>query len=314
MAMVYPAATSTLARASLSSPISGSSSSRSEQTQSQTQQLQDPSSEPRLPTRRLPRQRWQWSRGDGPGEYGGPPLDFRVRKTWGEAAPDPITSGDYIWNNDWQSSLPSLEAERLHTPAEKEPEVGFLSLNRSFALNSIDIDLTKELVSPPKSVLTMQVEALREGEPINEAIRQDKPSWRLAPTRKERKKWAQARKAGGGSMAILVSEEDGQLDPIVRKDAVIAKRDYYKLKRDLQILTTVFGAAGLAVCYTSYSSEVALSYGVGLLGSLVYIRMLGNSVESLGKSDGQGAMRAALGQPRILVPVILVMLCNRWND
>ncbi|MCO5592278.1 hypothetical protein L7F22_046277 [Adiantum nelumboides] len=310
MVMVYPTATSTLARASLASPIAGAALPRSEQ------QQQD-AAEPRLPPpRRGPRQRWQWSKGDGPGEYGGPPLDFRIRKTWGEAIPDPITSFDgFIWNKEWRSHLPSLEETPSTTPplSPKQHEAGFLSLNRSLALDSLEMDLTKELATPSKSGVALQVEALREGNPTNEVIQQDKPRWRLAPTRREQQQWARARKKAGG-MAMLVSENKDGLNPATSKEVVrMVKQDYGKLKGDLQILTVIFGGAGLAVSYASYSSEVALSFGVGLLGALAYVRMLGNSVDSLGQANSQGAMRAALGQPRLLVPIVLVMLFNRWN-
>lgn len=53
------------------------------------------------------------------------------------------------------------------------------------------------------------------------------------------------------------------------------------------------------------------SFGIGVLGSLMYIRMLGNSVDF---SDGvKGAVKGAAAQPRLLVPVVLVMIYNRWN-
>ncbi|KAA0062184.1 hypothetical protein IC582_026033 [Cucumis melo] len=40
--------------------------------------------------------------------------------------------------------------------------------------------------------------------------------------------------------------------------------------------------------------------------------MLGNSVDSL--ADGaKGLVKGAVAQPRLLVPVILVMIYNRWN-
>lgn len=310
MAMVYSATMPTLPRAS---PIVGTLVSRGEQ-QQEEEELQRIA--PPAPVRRLPRQRWQWSKGDGPGEYGGPPLDFRIRKIWGEAIPDPITSSDgYIWNKVWQPHLPSLDEEPSPSPSSlsspKQPEVGFLSLNRSIALDSIDVDLTKELVKPPKSVLALQVEALREGQATDEGIRQDKPRWRMAPTRREQKQWARGRKAGG--MAMLVSEE-GDGSNVIERKAVTVKKDYSQLKGNLQILTAIFGGAGIAVSYASYSSEVAFSYGVGLLGALAYIRMLGNSVDSLGESNSKGAIRAALGQPRLLVPVVLVMCFNRWNE
>lgn len=308
--MVYSASMPTLPRASLSSPIVGTLVSRGEQQQEEEEQQRIA---PPAPLRRPPRQRWQWSKGDGPGEYGGPPIDFRIRKSWGEAVPDPITSSDgYIWNKVWQPHLPSLDEEPSPSPSsQKKPEVGFLSLNRSIALDSIEVDLTKELAKPPKSVLALQVEALREGRATDEAIQQDKPRWRMAPTRREQQQWARGRKAGG--MAMLVSE-GGDGSNRIESKAVTVKKDYSQIKGNLQILTAIFGGAGIAVSYASYSSEVAFSYGVGLLGALAYIRMLGNSVDSLGESNSKGAARAALGQPRLLVPVVLVMCFNRWNE
>lgn len=306
--MVYSSA---LPRASLSSSIKGALVSRGEQQQEEQQRL----AAPPAPVRRLPRQRWQWSKGDGPGEYGGPPLDFRIRKFWGEDVPDPVTSTDgYIWNKKWQPHLPPLDEEdppSAETISSKQPEAGFLSLNRSISLDSMQVDLTKELVTPSKSMLAPQVEAHRGGQTTDEAIWQDKPRWRMAPTRREQQQWARGRKAGG--MAMLVSEgEDGSNG--TERQAITVKKDYPQLKGNLQILTAIFGAAGMAVTYASYSSEVAFSYGVGLIGALAYIRMLGSSVDSLGQSTSKGAVRAALGQPRLLVPVVLVMLFNRWNE
>lgn len=57
----------------------------------------------------------------------------------------------------------------------------------------------------------------------------------------------------------------------------------------------------------------SISYGAGLLGSLAYMRMLGNTVDSM--ADGaKGLIKGAVGQPRLLVPVVLVMIYNRWNE
>ncbi|CDP15934.1 unnamed protein product [Coffea canephora] len=54
-------------------------------------------------------------------------------------------------------------------------------------------------------------------------------------------------------------------------------------------------------------------YGAGLLGSLAYMRMLGKTVDSM--ADGaKGLIKGAVGQPRLLVPVVLVMIYDRWNE
>ena len=53
--------------------------------------------------------------------------------------------------------------------------------------------------------------------------------------------------------------------------------------------------------------ETAASYGLGAVGSLVYLRMLNRSIDSV------GGVGAALSQPRLLVPVILTATFNRCD-
>lgn len=53
--------------------------------------------------------------------------------------------------------------------------------------------------------------------------------------------------------------------------------------------------------------EAAISYGVGAIGSFLYLRMLNRSVDSLG-----GGLGGALGQPRLLIPVVLALGFNRY--
>lgn len=95
--------------------------------------------------------------------------------------------------------------------------------------------------------------------------------------------------------------------------AARSEEQYLKLKDKLQFLTLGIGGVGIVSAYVSYSPEIAASYGAGLLGSLMYMRMLGNSVDSI-RTDGPKALiKGAAGQPRLLVPVVLVMIYNRWN-
>ena len=53
--------------------------------------------------------------------------------------------------------------------------------------------------------------------------------------------------------------------------------------------------------------EVAASYSFGAVGSLVYLRLLNRSVDSVGGFS----VGAALGQPRLLIPIILTAAYNR---
>lgn len=52
---------------------------------------------------------------------------------------------------------------------------------------------------------------------------------------------------------------------------------------------------------------MAASYGVGALGGLVYLRLLNRSVDGVG-----GGLAGALGQQRLLIPIILALGYNRW--
>ena len=67
-----------------------------------------------------------------------------------------------------------------------------------------------------------------------------------------------------------------------------------------------------ALCFCSCNmllalQETAASYGLGAVGSLVYLRMLNRSIDSV------GGVGAALSQPRLLVPVILTGTFNRYD-
>ncbi len=53
--------------------------------------------------------------------------------------------------------------------------------------------------------------------------------------------------------------------------------------------------------------EVAASYSFGAVGSLIYLRLLNRSVDSVGGFS----VGAALGQPRLLIPIILTAAYNR---
>lgn len=70
---------------------------------------------PRVPRPKV-KPREKWMKGDAPGEYGGPPIDLKIRPSWGGGPKeDPLTStGDYIWKKVWQ---PFVET----APADVEP-------------------------------------------------------------------------------------------------------------------------------------------------------------------------------------------------
>ncbi|CAK7348145.1 unnamed protein product [Dovyalis caffra] len=276
---------------------------------------QDPSSSSSTPSPRqtkvlLPKKKpLKWSTGVAPGEYGGPPTTTKLRKYWGGEDEDPLTSDDFIWNKDFMPRMKRLlhnghDDPLLQTSPAKEESSGFLSLNRAMSLDSMEVDLSKELTRRPKPMSEQPVEAkkVRSG---------SSPKWRMAPTRREQDKWDKATKATTSGSDVMFRElRRPKGDPEVL--AAQSREQYFKLKKKLQILTLGIGSVGLVSAYISYSPEIAASFGAGLIGSLAYIRMLGNSVDSM--ADGaKGLVKGAAAQPRLLVPVALVMIYNRWN-
>ncbi|KAF9590174.1 hypothetical protein IFM89_031829 [Coptis chinensis] len=257
----------------------------------------------------------KWSTGVAPGEYGGPPTTTKLRKYWGGEKDDPITSDDFIWNRDFMGRMKRLIDDtpdsQLQSPSPKEKPSGFLSLNRSMRLDSVEVDLSKELTEPSKRVLEQQAEAARRSLLASESQKTAAPRWKLAPTRREQEKWDRAAKsATGGTDAMLRETKKPRGDPKIL--AAEARERYLKLKRKLQNLTLGVGGIGIVSAYFSYSPEIAASFGAGFIGSLVYIRMLGNSVDSMA-GGARGILKGAISQPRLLVPVALVMIYNRWN-
>lgn len=258
----------------------------------------------------LPKKKPQkWSTGVAPGDYGGPPTTSKLRKYWG-GEEDPLTSDDFIWNKDFMGRMKKLiqdpDSSSLQPPPDKEESSGFLSISRVMSLDSLEVDLSKELSAPSRTVLEQQVEAppRRDG---NTSHR-----WKLVPTRREQEKWDRATKAATGGSDVMFREiRKPRGDPKVL--AAESREQYFKLKKKLQIFTLGLGGVGLVSAYVSYSPEIAASFGAGFIGSLVYIRMLGSSVDSM--ADGaKGLMKGAIAQPRLLVPVALVMIYNRWNE
>ena len=56
--------------------------------------------------------------------------------------------------------------------------------------------------------------------------------------------------------------------------------------------------------------DIAVSYTMGAVGGLVYLRLLHKSLDAIGGS-GKDALAGGLSSQRLLIPIILVMAFNR---
>ncbi|KAI3465827.1 hypothetical protein Pfo_022490 [Paulownia fortunei] len=243
----------------------------------------------------------KWPTRVAPGDNGGPPTTSKLSRYRG-GDEDPLASDDYLWNKDFTGRMKRLIQDPDHDADDitscplfasaKEEPFGFLSLNRVISLDNLEVDLSEELMAASGSVVIQQVEEQTDGTVAKK--------WRVAPTRRELEKWDRSTKAAtGGSDVMLWESRHPREDPEVL--AAQSREQYFKLKEKLQLLTLGIGSVG-----------VVSAYGAELLGSLAYMRMLGNSVDSV--VDGaKGLVKGAIGQPRLLVPVLLVMLYNGWN-
>ncbi|KAF3509291.1 hypothetical protein F2Q69_00004647, partial [Brassica cretica] len=164
---------------------------------------QDPSRSP-LPTKIiLPNKKPEkWSTGVAPGEYGGPPTTTKLRKYWGGEKEDPITSKDLIWNRDFMDQMKKLfdspDDAPLDPSPSKEESSGFLSFSRVMSLDSMDVDLSKELTSSSSKSVLRDLEASKSEARKQMSKARVSPKWKLAPTRREQDKWDRATKAATG--------------------------------------------------------------------------------------------------------------------
>ncbi|MBA0863207.1 hypothetical protein Goshw_018250 [Gossypium schwendimanii] len=229
---------------------------------------EQPTPNPRTTKVILPKKKpLKWSTGLAPGDYGGPPTTTKLRKYWGGEEDDPLTSDDFIWNKDFvgrmkkliqdpasedsslQSSPVKLQFFHMAWCKQEEPS-GFLSLNRVMSLDSLEVDLSKELATPSKPLLQQAVET------STQSSGSMSRKWKLVPTRREQEKWDKATKASTGGSGVMLRElRQPQGDPEVL--AAQSREQYYKLKKKMQVLTLVIGGFGLVSAYVSYSPEVA---------------------------------------------------------
>ncbi|KAA0062187.1 uncharacterized protein E6C27_scaffold89G005790 [Cucumis melo var. makuwa] len=227
---------------------------------SQDSSISPPIPDPRQTKVILPKKKPEkWSTGIAPGDYGGPPTTTKLRKYWGGEKDDPLTSDDYIWNREFMGRMkkfvkdqPDDLSHTVNKPKDDKPS-GFLSLNRVTTLDSLDVDLSKELSAPP---MPRSEDLVEKNIPIGH---RKSPRWKLAPTRHEQEKWDRAYKAATGGSDVMFQElRRPQGDPEAL--AALSMEQYFKLKKKMQILTLAIGGVGLISAYVSYSPEVAARF------------------------------------------------------
>ncbi|KAG2430748.1 hypothetical protein HYH02_013587 [Chlamydomonas schloesseri] len=256
---------------------------------------------------------------------------------------DPAKKGgrykpEFIWNTDWQTALEREESLRRKQEEAKnrpkEPTSGFLSLSRVAELDRMDVDLSDVLARKRQEEAELKEAVARQAKlgtasgkagssAAAPAPRKSAPAAGAAPssgkvvraamfTRKEAARLDRtSRSAARTAVVVEVPALDAEKARLAEEERV----RYDALKVEQQLWTLAFTAAGFAMTYTAYTPNVAYSYLVGALGGFAYLRLLSKSVDAVGGDGGlaSGASNMA-SQPRLLIPIILGLGYNRWNQ
>ena len=215
---------------------------------------------------------------------------------------------DFIWNTNWQQQLEMEEslkrqAEREEEEAAAKTGGGFLSFSRVAELNSMDVDMSSRLSGMRQGVT--------ESTGTSTSTSTSKTTVGMT-TRGDAKKFEKSNRiAARSSLApSTFGVEDQQRRELEAQEENVR---YEAMKQEFMLWTLGFTALGCTATYTAYSPEIAVSYLVGAVGGFVYLRLLGKTVDSFGGQEGEQGLGAIAGQPRLLVPVVLALVFNRWN-
>ena len=84
--------------------------------------------------------------------------------------------------------------------------------------------------------------------------------------------------------------------------------DYYQLKRQLLVITSVIVAIVFGSTWFTYSLNVALSYLIGACVGVVYLGLLAREVERLGNQ------KQRVGSSRLALFIGLIVLATQWQQ
>ena len=221
---------------------------------------------------------------------------------------------EFIWQTNWVEALDSQAAQEARQEAEAAEagrsgegggyHKGFLRLGSKAQLNDMSVDLSEQLRVRKKSGAQAS-SSTHAGGALPTTQRTSRPRYASIPvTRVEQRAWE---RGSGYSKRVMPVAPTNEVDEAAQAAVLAAERARYEqLKADLQLWAAGLTAACLAATCAFYGREVAASYGVGALGGLVYLRLLNRSMDAMG-----GGVGGALGQPRLLIPVILALGYNR---
>lgn len=250
----------------------------------------------------------------------------------GSLTKDPTKRGgrwesDFVWNSNWKEAMDFEERQREKAKEAssaavdnnegraaaggggEKVETGKLSLMAAkIDLNDVNVDLSDQL-KPKKGidgeslpgVPVIPVSRPKKGQRGADAGARRQGYAANPSTKKEAKSWSRGGRYARRSAPPAASEEEE-----VKATSELELARYNQLKLELQLWSLGLTAVCLASTFVFYGRDVAASYAIGSLGGLLYLRSLSRSMDAFGVG-GVG------GGPRLVIPVILALVYNRYN-
>jgi ATP synthase protein I len=116
--------------------------------------------------------------------------------------------------------------------------------------------------------------------------------------------WSSVNPSEEPSASATVEEHPGGLPP----EPDSSMQEYYTLQRNLLVVTLVISIVIFFSVWVTYSLSIALNYLVGAWVGVVYLRMLGKSVEQLGRQ------RKSVGNTRLALLIGLILIASQWKQ
>ncbi|MDS3862299.1 ATP synthase subunit I [Thermosynechococcaceae cyanobacterium BACA0444] len=85
-------------------------------------------------------------------------------------------------------------------------------------------------------------------------------------------------------------------------------QEFYQLRQELLLTSVVLMLIVFPAVWFFYSFNTALNYIVGAITALIYLRLLANNVEQLGRG------KTKVGKSQLLVLVVVLVIATRWQQ
>ena len=135
---------------------------------------------------------------------------------------------------------------------------------------------------------------------------------------REGQKWERSGRfttAGVRATAEAIEKgKKGQTEETIERDKAASAQAYGRMKAELLLSTVATAVLGGWTCYQAYGRDVAVSWGIGALASVLYVRLLSRSVDAVASEDAGEQVGGAASQPRILIPIVLVIFASKYHD